>query len=144
MSTPADDTTNGAADGAHPPRPRMGAVGIGVSDLDRSVDFYTRVLGMAQLTTFTLPHMDEVVLGYGRGGGSALVLMHWTDGSEQRYSGNPVKVVLHLPDPAAAADAVRAEGLRVLREPAPVSELGGAVVGFAEDPDGYLVELLQA
>jgi predicted enzyme related to lactoylglutathione lyase len=39
----------------------LGALGIGVSDLDRSVDFYTRVLGMQRLMTFTLPYMDEVL-----------------------------------------------------------------------------------
>lgn len=120
-----------------------GAVGIAVADLDRSVDFYTRVLGMRSLMTFTLPHMDEVVVGWGRAG-AAVVLMHYTDGSDPVTTNLPVKLVMYLEDPVAVADAIRAEGLAIEREPAPVPELGGAVVGFAKDPDGYLLELLEA
>ena len=120
-----------------------GAVGIAVSDLDRSVDFYTRVLGMRQLTTFSLPHMDEVVVGWGRRG-AAIVLMRYTDGSDPDTTDLPVKLVLYVDDPSAVADAIRAEGLAIEREPAPVPTLGDAVVGFAKDPDGYLLELLEA
>ncbi|QGG94989.1 VOC family protein [Actinomarinicola tropica] len=121
----------------------MGAVGIAVSDLDRSVDFYTRVLGMTVLTTFELPHMDEAVVGWGRRG-AAVVLMRYTDGSDPTTRDLPVKLVLYLDDPVAAADRIRAEGLPIEREPAPVPQLGGAVVGFAKDPDGYTLELLES
>ncbi|MCF8506588.1 MAG: VOC family protein [Caulobacter sp.] len=127
---------------ANNPGAYVGAVGIGVSDLTRSGDFYERVLGMKVLQTFKLPHMDEIVLGY-EGRGSAIVLMHWTDGSPRNYADLPIKIVLYVPDPQAAADAIRAEGLEIVREPTPIPSLGGAVVGFAKDPDGYLVELLQ-
>ncbi len=120
----------------------IGAVGIGVSDLARSADFYTRVLGMKVITTFKLDYMDEIVVGF-EGRGSALVLMHWTDGSARNYRDNPIKIVLYVPDPTAAAEAIRADGLEIVREPTPIASLGGAVVGFAKDPDGYLVELLQ-
>ena len=61
----------------------LGAVGIGVSDLARSVDFYTRVLGMTQVQTFKLDYMDEVVVAFP--GRSAVVLMHYTDGSVRNY-----------------------------------------------------------
>ena len=44
-------------------RSTLGAIGIGVSDLQRSADFYMQLLGMKQLQTFKLPHMDEIVLG---------------------------------------------------------------------------------
>ena len=127
---------------ANNPGAYVGVVGIGVSDLKRSGDFYERVLGMKVLQTFKLPHMDEIVLGY-EGRGSAIVLMHWTDGSPRNYTDLPIKIVLYVPDPVAAADAIRAEGLEIVREPTPIPSLGGAVVGFAKDPDGYLVELLQ-
>lgn len=119
----------------------LGAVGIGVSDLDRSADFYTRVLGMKVLTTFKLDYMDEIIVGYGDRQ-AALVLMHWTDGSERNYRDNPIKIVLYVPDPRAAAEAIRAEGLEIVREPAPFGD-GGPIVGFGKDPDGYLIELLQ-
>ncbi len=121
----------------------MGAVGIAVSDLDRSTDFYTRVLGMRQLTTLTLPHMDEVILSFGRRG-AAVVLMKYTDGSDPATTDLPVKLVLYVDDPVALADRIRAEGLSIDREPAPVPDLGGAVVGFARDPDGYVLELLES
>lgn len=133
-------TTTPAASTA--PTAYIGAVGIGVSDLARSADFYTRVLGMKVITTFKLDYMDEIVVGF-EGRGSALVLMHWTDGSARNYANNPIKIVLYVPNPKAAADAIRADGLEIVREPTPIAALGGAVVGFAKDPDGYLVELLQ-
>jgi lactoylglutathione lyase len=120
-----------------------GAVGIAVGDLDRSVDFYTRVLGMRSLMTFDLPHMDEVVVGWGRKGAS-IVLMKYTDGSDPVTTNLPVKLVLYVDDPVAITAAIRAEGLPIEREPEPVPSLGNALVGFAKDPDGYLLELLQA
>jgi lactoylglutathione lyase len=142
---PSPATTGAASDDATPKatKPYVGAVGIGVSDLARSVDFYTRVLGMQKLQTFKLPYMDEVVVGFPTRRGSAIVLMHWTDGSERRYEDQPVKVVLYVPDPQAAADAIRADGFEITREPTPIPEFGGAVVGLAKDPDGTVIELLQ-
>ena len=118
-------------------------MGIGVSDLKRSVDFYIRICGMKQLMNLKLPYMDEVILGYS-GATSGLVLMHWTDGSEPNYKDLPIKIVLYVPDPKELAAKIREEGFEVTREPEPVPELGGVVVGFAKDPDGYVVEILQA
>jgi lactoylglutathione lyase len=120
-----------------------GAVGIGVADLERSVAFYRDVLGMRELMTFSLPHMDEVVLGWGRKGAS-VVLMQYTDGSDPVTTDLPVKLVLYVDDPVAVAATIRGAGFTIEREPEPVPTLGGAVVGFAKDPDGYLLELLQA
>jgi lactoylglutathione lyase len=118
------------------------AVGIGVSDLDRSTDFYSRVLGMKPVQTFKLDYMDEVMLAHE--GRNAVVLMHYTDGSARNYKDNPVKLVFYVTDPVGIADSIRAEGLEVTREPAPIESLGGAVVGLAKDPDGYVIELIEA
>lgn len=115
------------------------AVGIGVSDLARSVDFYTRVLGMTKMQTFSLPHMEEVVVGYP--GSAAVVLMHYTDGSNPNYRNNPVKLVFHVGDAAALAETIRADGCAIQSEAAPFEELKTIVV-LASDPDGYTVELL--
>lgn len=120
----------------------LGATGIGVSDLTRSVDFYTRVLGMTQTQTFKLDYMDEVVVGFE--GRTAVVLMHYTDGSERNYTDLPIKLVFYVTDPQAVSDRIKAEGLTIIREPAPIATLGGAIVGLAKDPDGYTIELLQA
>ncbi len=123
-------------------RTYVGAVGIGVSDLDRSVKFYTETLGMKAMQTFNLDYMNEVVVGY-EGRGSAIVLMHWIDGSPRNYKDNPIKIVIYVDSPPALAKAIRDAGYEVVREPVPSPQVGGAVVGFAKDPDGYLIEILQ-
>ncbi len=120
----------------------LGATGIGVSDLQRSAAFYEKVLGMQQTQTFKLDYMDEIVLAHE--GRTAVVLMHWTDGSPRDYKNNPVKLVFYVAEPKAVADRILAEGLEVTRYPAPVPTLGNAMVGLAKDPDGYVIELLQA
>jgi lactoylglutathione lyase len=118
------------------------AVGIGVSDLDVSTRYYEQVLGMTKLRTFEVEYMDEVMLAHE--GRNAVVLMHYTDGSARNYKDNPVKLVFYVTDPAAIAEKVKAAGLEVTREPAPIESLGGAVVCLAKDPDGYTIELIQA
>ncbi|MES2035529.1 MAG: VOC family protein [Pseudomonadota bacterium] len=52
-------------------------------------------------------------------------------------------MVLYVLDPRAAAEAIRAEGLEIVREPTPFGGPDGPLVGFGKDPDGYLIELLQ-
>ncbi len=130
-------------DAAKGGKPAVYGFGIGVSDLARSNAYYTELLGMKRVMDFSLSHMDEIVLLY-PDGGSSLVLMHWTDGSERNYADNPVKIVVRVPDPKAVAQRIREAGYKILREPEPAPEVGGFVVGFAKDPDGYLVELLDA
>jgi lactoylglutathione lyase len=124
------------------PRPRLGAAGIGVRDLERSVDFYTRILGMKVLMKLPLPDMDEVIVGF-EGASTAVVLMQHHDPSGHDYTNTGGKLAFYLPDPVAVAEAIRAEGLEIVREPTPVRELGGVVIGFAKDPDGHLLELIQ-
>ncbi|MEW6187078.1 MAG: VOC family protein [Thermodesulfobacteriota bacterium] len=122
----------------------LGAVGIGVNDLDRSTDFYIRVFGMKKVWKLKLPHMQEMILNFEGGRGASLVLMHYVDGSNPHYSNNPVKLVFYVPDPRACMEMIRQEGLEILREALAVPELQNAVVGLAKDPDGYLLEILQA
>ena len=81
------------------PTSYLGAAGIGVSDLERSYDFYTRVCGMKKMYKLELPHMDEYILSSEGGSGSAVVLMHYTDGSNPNYKNNPVKLVFYVADP---------------------------------------------
>lgn len=121
--------------------PLLSAVGIGVSDLARSTDFYVNVMGMQKVRSYKLDYMDEEVLGY-PDGESYIVLMHWTDGSPRSYKDLPIKIVTRTKDPVALAARIKAAGYEVTREPQPSSQVGGAVVGFAKDPDGYVLELL--
>ncbi|WGM39943.1 VOC family protein [Caulobacter sp. NIBR1757] len=120
----------------------LGATGIGVSDLEASAAFYKAALGMKELQRIKLPYMDEIILGHD--GRVALVLMHWTDGSDRRYRNLPIKLVFYVTDPlAVAANLVEAGGMMTFG-PAPVEAFGGAMIGLGKDLDGYVVELLQA
>ena len=118
------------------------AVGIGVTDLARSADFYQRVLGMRQTQTFNLDHMDEIVLEHE--GRNAVVLMHWKDGSARNYRDNPIKLVFQVVDAGRLIEGIRAEGLAITMEPAAYPGMGGAIIGMGVDPDGYAIELIQA
>lgn len=121
------------------------STGIGVSDLAKSTDFYTRVLGMTHVQTLKLDYMDENILSYPAENfarGSRLVLMHWTDGSKRDYKNLPVKLVLQVKDAKAVVERVRAEGFEVMRE-AGKSKASNNTVAFVKDPDGYMIELLQ-
>jgi lactoylglutathione lyase len=145
-STPATEPAPAptpVAESAPPPvkDPFLSAVGIGVSDLAKSTDFYVNVMGMEKIRSYHLDYMDEEVLGY-PDGESYIVLMHWTDGSPRNYRDLPIKIVTRVKDPAALAAKIKAAGFEVTREPQASAQVGGAIVGFAKDPDGYTLELL--
>ena len=120
----------------------LGATGIGVSDLEASATFYKAALGMKELRRITLPYMDEIILGHD--GRAALVLMHWTDGSDRHYRNLPIKLVFYVTSPEATAANLVEAGGTVTFGPAPVEAFGGAMIGLCKDLDGYVVELLQA
>jgi lactoylglutathione lyase len=117
------------------------AVGIGVSDLDRSEAFYRDVLGMTRTGTFHLDYMDEVMLAHE--GRNAVVLMHYTDGSARNYRDNPVKLVFYVTDAVGFAGKIKAAGLEITHPPTPNAGMGGAVICLAKDPDGYVIELIE-
>jgi lactoylglutathione lyase len=120
----------------------LGATGIGVSDLAKAAEFYKTALGMKEIQTFKLAHMDEIVLAHESR--NAVVLMHWTDGSAREYRDLPVKLVFYVTDPKAVAERIRQAGGTITLEPAPMASMGGALVGLGTDLDGYVVELIQA
>jgi lactoylglutathione lyase len=120
----------------------LGAVGIGVSDLARSEDFYTRVLGMKVQQRIDLPHIKEIVVSHE--GRTAVVLMHWLDGSARNYNGSAVKLVFFVPDAKALMQKIRETGRPIQREAEVMPEFNNMIIGLAEDPDGYVIELLQA
>jgi catechol 2,3-dioxygenase-like lactoylglutathione lyase family enzyme len=124
-------------------RARLAAAGIGVSDLDASSQFYTSVFGLSFVSKIHLPDMDEIILSMD-GRGAALVLMCHTDGVDRNLSDTGGKIVFSVADPAATVELARGRGARVVREATPVPEFGDAVIAFVEDPDGHLVEILQA
>ena len=120
----------------------LGAVGIGVSDLARSEAFYTGVLGMTVQQRIDLPHIKEIVVSHE--GRTAVVLMHWLDGSPRNYNGSAVKLVFFVPDAKGLIGKIREAGLPIQREAERVPEFNNMIIGLGEDPDGYVIELLQA
>jgi catechol 2,3-dioxygenase-like lactoylglutathione lyase family enzyme len=122
--------------------PVLGAVGIGVKDLEASTRFYDDVLGMKVLRRFELGYLNEVVVGFPDGTGTNVVLMNWPKDAARRYDGNDVKLVFYVHDPAAVIERIRAKGGKIDREATPIEALNGTVVGIGRDPDNYVIELL--
>lgn len=120
----------------------LGAMGIGVSDLQRSTTFYTEVLGLEILRTYELGYIEEIVLGWPDSTGAVVVLMHWP-GEPRRYDGNDVKLVFYVDDPAGVIQRIRERGGRIDREAKPHEAVNGAIVGLGRDPDNYVVEVLE-
>ncbi len=120
---------------------------IRVGNLDRSVDFYTRLLGMKELRRRDVPEgkYTLVFLGYGDGNasGGGEIELTYNYGIERYEQGNAFgHLAVAVPDVAAAAEAVRDGGGKVTREPGPV-KFGTTVIAFVEDPDGYKIELIE-
>lgn len=117
------------------------ATGMAVSDLEQATAFYVDVLGLKKLQAVDLDEMKEHLLGTGKPGAPTLVLMEYKDRPKPASDTEASKFVFYVRDAAATAAAVVEAGGRVTREPAPY---GDNIVGFVVDPDGHLLELIQA
>ena len=120
---------------------------IRVGNLDRSVKFYTDLLGMKELRRRDVPDGKYTLafLGYGQGNaeGQGEIELTYNYGVEKYEQGNAFgHLAVGVPDVAAACEAVRAGGGRVTREAGPV-KFGTTIIAFVEDPDGYKIELIQ-
>ncbi len=117
-----------------------------VVDLDRSIAFYTEVLGMHLLRRNDYPEgkFTLAFVGYqDESEGAVLELTHnW--GVESYELGTAYgHIALEVADAYAACAAIKARGGKVVREAGPMKH-GTTVIAFVEDPDGYKVELIQA
>ena len=123
---------------------RFAATGIVVTDLDRSVRFYTDVIGMQEVQRVSVPDLklEEAILNFG-GRGAALVLMRYDDDANPGGYGSPGapggKIVIAADDPIALVDAVAAAGGTVVTRP---RDAGFGVIGFVQDPDGTAIEVM--
>jgi lactoylglutathione lyase len=116
-----------------------------VGDLQRSIDFYTRVLGMKLLRTTERPDQKYSLafVGYGSNPEQAEIELTYNHGVDHYDMGSAYgHVALGMPDIYAACDKIRAAGGNVTREPGPVKG-GNTVIAFVTDPDGYKIELIQ-
>jgi lactoylglutathione lyase len=116
-----------------------------VGDLQRSIDFYTKVLGMNLLRTSenTEYKYSLAFVGYGSNPDHAEIELTYNWGTDKYEMGTAYgHIALSAEDIYATCDQVRAAGGNITREPGPV--LGGStVIAFITDPDGYKVELIQ-
>jgi lactoylglutathione lyase len=117
---------------------------IRVGDLDRSVDFYTHVLGMKLLRRKDYPEgkFTLAFVGYGdEREQAAIELTHnWGVGGYELGDGFG-HIAIEVDDVYAACDEIRRRGGTVVREAGPMKG-GTTVIAFAADPDGYRIELI--
>jgi lactoylglutathione lyase len=116
-----------------------------VGDLQRSIDFYTQVLGMKLLRTSDNPEYKYTLafLGYGSNPEHAELELTYNYGVTQYDMGSAYgHVAISADDIVQVCDQVRARGGNITREPGPVKG-GTTVIAFITDPDGYKVELIE-
>ena len=116
-----------------------------VGDLQRSIDFYTRVLGMKLLRTTERPEQKYSLafVGYGTNPDHAEIELTYNHGVDSYELGTAFgHLALGVPDVYGACEKIRAGGGNVTREPGPVKG-GTTVIAFVTDPDGYKIELIE-
>ncbi|MFO1418736.1 MAG: lactoylglutathione lyase [Methylotetracoccus sp.] len=117
---------------------------IRVGDLDRSLSFYTDVLGMALLRRADYPdgQFTLAYVGYGPESEQAVLELtyNWGVGNYELGSGYG-HIAIGVDDVYAAVERIRAAGGKVVREAGPMKH-GTTVIAFVDDPDGYKVELI--
>ena len=117
-----------------------------VGDLQRSIDFYTHILGMQLLRTTDRPEQKYTLafVGYGDERDHAVLELTYNYGVDRYELGSAFgHIAIAVPDAAASCERIRAAGGKVTREAGPVQG-GSTVIAFVADPDGYKIELIQS
>nr|WP_321269774.1 lactoylglutathione lyase [uncultured Tolumonas sp.] len=115
-----------------------------VGNLQRSIEFYTNVLGMKLLrqSDNTEYKYSLAFVGYGEESEQAVIELTYNWGVESYELGTAFgHLALEAEDIYATCEALRAAGAKITREPGPVKG-GTTVIAFVEDPDGYKIELI--
>lgn len=116
-----------------------------VGDLERSLAFYTEVLGMRELRRQDYPdgRFTLAFVGYeDESAGAVIELTHNWDTCSYDIGNGFGHLAVAVPDAYRACDEIRARGGKVVREAGPMKH-GSTVIAFVEDPDGYKIELIQ-
>jgi lactoylglutathione lyase len=116
-----------------------------VGDMQRSVDFYTRVMGMKVLRTTDRPEQKYSLtfVGYGDESDTAVIELTYNYGVDRYELGTAFgHIAVGVPDVAGMCERVRTGGGQVTREAGPVKG-GTTVIAFVADPDGYKIELIE-
>lgn len=117
-----------------------------VGDLQRSIAFYTNVLGIKLLRTSENPEYKYSLafVGYGPETEEAVIELTYNWGVESYDMGNAYgHIALSVDNAAEACERIRQNGGNVTREAGPVKG-GSTIIAFVEDPDGYKIELIEA
>lgn len=115
-----------------------------VGDLDKSIAFYTEVLGMQSLRRKDYPDgkFTLAFVGYGNEAENSVIeLTHNWDTTSYDLGNGYGHIALEVPDVYKACEDIRARGGKITREPGPMMH-GNSILAFVEDPDGYKIELL--
>ena len=118
---------------------------IRVGDLDRSIAFYTQVLGMRELRRKDYPdgRFTLAFVGYGDEADHTVIeLTHNWDTKSYELGTGFGHLAVSVPDAYKACEEVTAKGGKVTRPAGPMKH-GGSVIAFVEDPDGYKIEFIQ-
>lgn len=118
---------------------------VRVGDLERSLAFYTEVLGMTLLRRRDYPEgrFTLAFVGYGEESHNSVIeLTHNWDTSSYEIGTGYGHIALGVEDITTTCDAIAGKGGRVVRQPGPMKH-GSTVIAFVEDPDGYRIELIQ-
>ncbi len=125
---------------------RMAHTMIRVRDLERSLDFYTRLLGMRVLRQREYPDgkFTNTFVGYGDEDSHTVIELTCNWGREEPYDlGNGWgHLALEVPDVYATCEQLQGAGAKIVRPAGPMKH-GTRVIAFVEDPDGYKIELLE-
>ena len=116
-----------------------------VGDLQRSISFYTEVLGMKLLRTTDRPEQKYSLafVGYDDEERASVLELTYNYGVEKYEMGGAFgHIAIGVPDVAGACERVRKNGGKVTREAGPVKG-GTTVIAFVEDPDGYKIEFIE-
>ena len=125
---------------------RLAHTMIRVKDLEKSLDFYTRLLGMNLIRKKDYPSGEFTLafVGYGDEASDTVIeLTHnWGQAEPYELGSGFGHLAIGVPDIYGTCEQLESEGVSIPRPPGPMKH-GGSVIAFVEDPDGYKIELIE-
>ena len=133
-------------DSATAVKPRMLHTMLRVFDLEKSLDFYSRLLGMEVLRKRDVPEGRYTLafVGYGEEAANTVIELTYNWDQKEPYAIGTAfgHLAIGVPDVYATCDKLGKAGVKITRPPGPV-KFGTTVIAFIEDPDGYKIELIE-